>query len=308
MIEIPTVLILGAGASKPFGFPLGRVLLQILCMDLLTDKQNLRTRMVQLSHRQADEIEDFAKALMKSGQQSVDTFLEKRSDFLDIGKEAISCALVPCEHEGALFELSNEENWYRYLFGKLNAETLEDFKNNKISFITFNYDRSLEHFLFVALKNSYNRSDEDTAKALQAIPIVHVYGQLGKHPYVDKEGRPYGQPLDDKNDLDRCVAEIKLFPEDGPVDTFSKAHKLLEEAVKVVFLGFGYNRTNLERLQLHRIPKSQTMFAGTAVGLEAAEKREVINAVRELTGHGTIRLVSENVLAMLRKRTVLSGP
>ena len=92
----------------------------------------------------------------------------------------------------------------------------------------------------MALKNFYNKSDEDTTKALQAIPIVHVYGQLGKHPYVDKEGRPYGQPLADKNDLDRCVAEIKLFPEDVPVDTFSEAHKLLEEEVKVVFLGFGF--------------------------------------------------------------------
>ena len=34
MIETPTVLILGAGASMPFGFPSGRQLLQTICVRL----------------------------------------------------------------------------------------------------------------------------------------------------------------------------------------------------------------------------------------------------------------------------------
>lgn len=305
MIETPTVLILGAGASKPYRFPLGEELLRDMCTHFANRSHELFKRLTHLSERQADEIEDFAIALRLSGQQSVDTFLEKRSEFLGIGKEAISCVLVPRENnEHLLFGFGSEEHWYKYLFNKMDAESLEEFQDNKISFITFNYDRSLENFLFVSLKNSYNEDDEKTAKALQAIPIIHVYGQLGKHPYVDKEGRPYGQALVSKNDLDRCVAEIKLFPEDMPVHTFSEAHRRLEEAERVVFLGFGYYGINLERLQLDRMKERLTMFAGTAVGLEPGERMQTEDVIRELTGK-TINLVNGNTLATLRNTTIL---
>ncbi len=306
MIETPTVLILGAGASYPYRFPLGEELLRDMCTHFADRHHDLFKQLTHLSGRQAHEIRDFAKALRLSGQQSVDTFLEKRSEFLGIGKEAISCVLVPREkNEIRLFGFGSDEHWYKYLFNKMNAESLEEFQDNKVSFITFNYDRSLEHFLFVSLQNSYNEDDEKTAKALRAIPIVHVYGQLGKHPYVDKEGRSYGQPLADKNDLDRCVAEIKLFPENVPVHTFSKAHRLLEQAKKVVFLGFGYHRTNLERLELDRIPKKASMISGTAVNLEDGERVEVMRWIEELSER-QINLWNDNVYMAIRKYGILN--
>ena len=56
-----------------------------------------------------------------------------------------------------------EAYWYVYLFNQLGARK-DDFNKNRISIITYNYDRSLEYFLFVALKFSYGIS---MAEALQ---------------------------------------------------------------------------------------------------------------------------------------------
>jgi len=212
---------------------------------------------------------------------------------------------APLEREGTLFDLETEEHWYRYLFNKMEARSLDEFRNNKISFITFNYDRSLEHFIFTSLKHSYGGSDAETAKVLQAIPIVHVYGQLGKYPYIDKDGRHYGGQLTPAV-IGRCVAEIKIAHESAPTGTFEKAHEVLEQAEKVFFLGFGYYRINLERLQLDRMPKKTSTFAGTAFGLEEAEKAGVVRLINELSNRKIFALWGEKTLLALRKYAILS--
>ena len=38
MIKIPTVFIVGAGASKPYGFPIGRELVTLICNNLINDQ------------------------------------------------------------------------------------------------------------------------------------------------------------------------------------------------------------------------------------------------------------------------------
>lgn len=106
MIKTPTVLILGAGASKPYGFPLGEKLKVDMCKELTDQGQPLFTRMLQTTGRLEEDIKHFANQLWRSEQPSVDAFLERRKEFLDIGKEAISCALVPCEEEKRLFSLT----------------------------------------------------------------------------------------------------------------------------------------------------------------------------------------------------------
>ncbi len=261
--------------------------------------------MLNLCGRQAEEIKHFADILRLSGQPSVDAFLERRpEEFLQIGKEAIACALAPLENEGSLFDPTKRNHWYRYLFNKMQADSLGEFGNNKISFITFNYDRSLEHFLFVSLKHSYGRSDAETAEVLRTIPIIHVYGQLGKYLPLDKTGRQYGNQVD-SGVISRCVAEIKIAHESASGGTFSKAHEVLGQAEKVCFLGFGYYRINLERLQLSRVRPGAGMYIGTAHGLEDAEMLNVRLLTRELGGR-EVTLYGYDVYTMLRKVPVLS--
>jgi len=68
-----------------------------------------------------------------------------------------------CEDKVVMFERGD---WYQYFCDKLNT-SFEEFDQNKISIITFNYDRSLEHSLFTALKNSYGKNDRDCALKLK---------------------------------------------------------------------------------------------------------------------------------------------
>ncbi len=44
MIEIETVLVLGAGASIPFGFPSGQNLVDIICTKLLSHSLNAKLK------------------------------------------------------------------------------------------------------------------------------------------------------------------------------------------------------------------------------------------------------------------------
>ena len=132
----------------------------------------------QLDFNQID-IEKFREALLFSGKNSIDSFLEHRKEFIPIGKTAIAQELIKYEDPTQLFKVGD---WYQYFYNLLNA-SFEHFGNNKISIITFNYDRSLDHYLFTALHNSYGKTEEECVSVMENIPIIHVHGQLGMLPW-----------------------------------------------------------------------------------------------------------------------------
>jgi len=206
-------------------------------------------------------------------QPSVDAFLENRPEFLEVGKAAMACALIPYEHEPRLYRISQEMRWYEYLFLKMSAK-LEEFRENELSIITFNYDRSLEHFLYLALKNSYGVPDEVYTSHLQNIPIVHVYGKLGELPYIHTRGRAY-DPTVNTDIVNQCVAAIRIIQE-GKEDInkepqFMKAHELMRDAEIICFLGFGYHKTNVGRLRFDRLPEKKQVL-GSAYGIGEGER------------------------------------
>lgn len=287
MIPQKTVLILGAGASVPFGFPAGKRLLKIIVHEL-------RDSTTAMSHTLRDQgfddntIMTFRNALKRSSRPSVDAFLEKRPEYEAVGTAAIAAALLPCEREAMLFdywlqagigrsisfrqgahecpEPPDKGNWYESLSGDLDEEvSFENFgqANNKLSVITFNYDRSLEHYLHIALVNGYGKKAEKCAKQLRQIKILHVYGSLGKLdwqtskcdkrvPYdSDKTSAPHEQ----KKYLERARNGISIFHQTKQDDAkFEEAFDLLKDAQRIYFLGFGYHKTNLQRLRIESLP------------------------------------------------------
>lgn len=155
MITKPTTLILGAGASAPFGFPTGYTLLQkALGWGDVGDGKTNPTIFKWLGIDK-QKLDSFRGALSRSGKKSVDSFLEHRPEFLDVGKAVIALELITCERERELFRRDGN-SWYEYLFNELNT-VFDDFDQNKLSILTFNYDRSLEHYLLTALQHSYGK-------------------------------------------------------------------------------------------------------------------------------------------------------
>ena len=281
MVDIETVLVLGAGASMPFGFPSGRKLVALISDMLNGDSPTVA--LLEKHGYEKEQIWRFRKNLVLSGRSSVDEFLEYRTDFLDVGKEAIASALLRCEQTTNLFNVNKDNNWYQYLFGLLNT-SFDEFDQNKLAIITFNYDRSFEHYLFTALQHAYNKNDEECAEKLNKIPIVHVYGKLGRLPW--EKTRYSLVPYDlvkhtDKLGLfvGRGGKNIKIIHEDIEKDPeFNQAFELLIAAEHIYFLGFGFNETNLKRLRIESLlhPDVPDKFiCGTSHGLSQRQNQLV---------------------------------
>ena len=101
MIKTPTVLILGAGASIPYGFPDGRSLKLDIAINVNTKNKDF-VRSITAAGYDAGELQAFGKALEGSPLMSVDAFLERRSEFVTVGKVAIARQLIGYEQQGLL--------------------------------------------------------------------------------------------------------------------------------------------------------------------------------------------------------------
>lgn len=240
MITIPTVLILGAGASRPFGFPTGKELRRNICKGIL-DEGTLSNHLQQAGFMRKDLIE-FAKHFWNSQAISIDSFLEHNSDFAEIGKCAIHLEI----QKASLRKEIDEPDWYELLWQALaSGATAETFSENKLSVVTFNYDVSLETFLGSAIASTYRNCGEARIRELHqnAIPIQHVYGRVEL-----RHGEAIGQAVREKAKEIRIIHDATEQKDPG----LQRARKLISDAQRVCILGFGFHGTNLSRIGLLR--------------------------------------------------------
>jgi hypothetical protein len=257
MISKRTVFILGAGAHCSYGFPSGETLKNEI-VQKTANPEHLQAENFSLLNFyglasplecQDSIVRSFSNALKDSGQPSIDAFLNNNRHipgFEKIGKAAIAQILIR-------YELSNpsvDDNWLKYLFEKMisNTNNTADFtKSNRVSFITFNYDRYLESWLFKRIQNSYGVDEGNAMACLQSIPIKHVYGSIGEfvpnaslNPHqwapASKEIRTIYDAEQDKNLINDCM-------------------KLLDEAETICILGFGFHNENITLLNLSKFFK-----------------------------------------------------
>ncbi|KKK77729.1 hypothetical protein LCGC14_2850660, partial [marine sediment metagenome] len=243
-IDIPTALILGAGASIPFGFPSGHGLYESICGP--GTNRSLSIRQLEPLDFGGDFVNGFLHNLSLSGVDSIDEFLGKQPEYTAVGKAAIAQILLPCEKQRHLFD-PTADNWYKRFFVPL-LDHPDGFRNLYV--ITFNYDRSLEHFLFTALRSSTDLSEAQCAERVQALTIVHVHGKLGRLPWEAEYGHviPY-EGKANPDTIRACIGSIIVLHE-GQKDSpeLVEARRILDSVLRIYFLGFGYHEVNLERL------------------------------------------------------------
>ena len=324
MITKPTTLILGAGASAPFGFPTGYDLLrQVLTIteeDAPPTPEFLSLCEVLHKHQEvkpvpskhptsAEKIRFFRECLLKSGAKSVDAFLEHRREFITIGKFVMAIAIIRWENEATLFHRDGK-NWYEYLFGQLNTK-YEDFEKNKLSILTFNYDRSLEFYLLTVLASTYGKSFAECKKKLESIPIIHLHGDLGNLGFIENEKtstRPYVLKTNGTT-IQIAATRIKIIHE-GLEEQFEfvRAKEIISKSEVICFLGFGYHELNMERLGFNPLSKYQDYKAsifGTTYGLTTAEANRIANRYRLPLRRGPLPYPALDVLEFLRETGVL---
>ena len=272
MIERPTVLILGAGASAHLGYPVGIQLLNKVC-ELERDKS------LELDDALALDgltVSDFFLRLSRSGFYSVDAFLEANPEFTNLGKYLTAKCLKKNEVEGQLFAPHNP-GWYQYLFLALLTPQIDALSSNRLTIISFNYDRSLECYLHQAIQHRYRVSRQTALAALGKLRIIHVHGILGAYPDT-----PY-QPEASAVELHAIAESIKIIHEVSDVESgfcspeFKESNDALNQSVKVYFLGFGFHDASLRRFAFFTPEMSdQREVLSTTFGAERKERDRML--------------------------------
>lgn len=188
-----TVFILGAGASYPYGFPLGEKLVQEIIEKLhvttfrenepiiMNDKQLVG---ILLTKFQFEHIKSFREALIKASTYSIDSFLANREDYRQIGKMCIAYILLSYENKSISGDkIFSTGDWYKLFWNNINSYIKSDVFD--FSIYTFNYERSLEYYIYTAFKNLHNATDEYIKKYFENLPVTHLHGNLGNLEFLE---------------------------------------------------------------------------------------------------------------------------
>jgi hypothetical protein len=199
-----TAFILGAGASCHYGYPTGEDLVSEVIKagehirEFLNEsyKQTNMQRPRLVSSKAANPgstagvkaqwqaaaelFEDLLRRLKTADPVVIDYFLGQNQNLQEIGRFMIAWVILGCD-ENPTVSRNKKHNWVRFLVHKLAAgcESSADLLQNKVSFITFNYDVSLERSLLQALSSIQLFELEDIQTFLSENRVIHVYGKVG---------------------------------------------------------------------------------------------------------------------------------
>lgn len=277
MIKEKTLLILGAGASVPYGYPTGDELRTELC-----EPRNL-SKLLENSIKQIG-LKLFCDTFMKSQINSIDSFLAKRGEeqisdgkytfgkYAEIGKLAIANRLNDREDLPKLLE-PDEDHWLQYLWNHMGDASANDFSKNQLKIISFNYDRVIEQYFQIVIEHSYGLDQKSAFELRKSIEIVHVYGVL-----QEIEDRAYGKVPTFLKPVADC---IKVIPEarENNDEQFMKAKEMIKWAEKICFIGFGFDETNVRRLGFPGHDLSNKKIYSTFYGKTIPEQRKARTSI-----------------------------
>ena len=327
MIKKKTVFVLGAGASAPYGFPLGDELSDLVRQKLLGQPPALNEFAANV--RDAGgfsrfDVDLFAQHLGAAGRYSIDEFLVEHQQYKAIGKIAIARLLMPYETDAALDPHAPldpdpekpDRRWYRYCFDKLltSASGPCSLASNNLSVITFNFDRSFECALYkFVVANCLPDGDPRNPKManlMGTIPVYHVHGRLGSPDWFDDsdwttpdDPRAYEVHVDAKS-LKHCADAIRIFDDDIEGLTLENARGALAEAETVCFLGFSYHPMNLAKLCLETFSRAQLF--GTFFRMDGGQQRSTVRVFNAISRTGLGSTANDqDILDLLKSVDVL---
>jgi len=315
MINEPTVFILGAGASCPYGYPSGWELRQQIIglfphdFKVLIQKRGEIIESVDFEMMQ-QEIEPFVFKFNKSNTKSIDLFLARNPEFALLGKYAIIFRIFAAEKDSKFGDdlARKDQDWYSYLLEKMTDDLITKndyagFSKNKISLITFNYDRSLEHFLYESLINSFNGIDHRKIKEqLCQLKIIHVFDQVAGLDWQDLDSKIEYRCNIVRLNVPSLAHKLRIIYDTTENSAIGEVHKLITEARNIFFLGFGYAKENLKILGIPEVLKAGQRIFGTA--LHSTDK-EILKVRASLLGKDQIlemiQIYSVDCLQLLRQ-------
>lgn len=273
--EEETVLVLGAGASMHYGYPSADTLVKWIKQDRFTiSSPGISSDFIKTDKGIAADFVENVDVKYKTLSNliefyqpfSVDLFLSQHAhnfpELIDIGKWQIATTIMCCEDSVP----DARENWYRYLFnavvGTKSPRELAE-SDMKFTIITFNYDVSLEYYLWSRLTEPYisyerNATLNENYKYVDIIlqklskRILHVYGQVYKYQWQGGvvPNKTYGKRFvaSSPNSIESLLGnslyhnEIKIIGEERKIN--QKIADAIFNAKNIYFLGYGFHEEN----------------------------------------------------------------
>lgn len=292
-------MILGAGASAEYGFPVGRYFRNDICSlvrgaDFFLDMRELGLE---------EQAREFLDRFRHSAIGSPDRFLELHPEYLEAGKFCIAQILTAYEMDDRAFSLTgSDQPWYDFLVNCLDLDSPQ-YRHNALTILTFNYDRSLEYFLWKVFEARYFNDERKKRRLWRTKPkIIHLHGLLGAYDPIDGTGRPYAPAQSAEGVSEELViaAEgIKIVHEVNPeTEEFDEAEEVLREAKRIFFLGFGFDKRNVQRLRVFENKLDEVSIVGTGFGLSNADHGRIHSEV--FNGHTNGRaFMARNIRSFL---------
>lgn len=270
MLQPETLFVLGAGVSYELGFPLGSGLKQEIA-DLLpaNGRANNFIHSAIFGNRRHQDITAYADACDYLRQSlpdaaSVDNLIEHLGGNpiqTECAKIGITAAILQAERKSQLWFSPENARYPIHSMGSASSlmdifhlivgsssrgNLIEAFQ--RVAFINFNYDRSLEFFFYNKLITYSGLSERDAAQLVNAIKIARPYGGIGGLPWSKEPGPNYGSELHHIN-LNSIVGNIKTFSEEIGSEEHRQIQELIGGAARIIFLGCAHHPQNIRILR-----------------------------------------------------------
>lgn len=286
MFKQPTVVVIGAGAGVEYDMPLGCALAGRIAQDLRfrfdrwksSDPISGDPELYRLLRIRFQDERDNVGRFVNLGRQlaavltssiSIDDALFQLSETpeaVTLGKVCIVRSILSAEANSTL-KLSDRHagpeasaglnGWIEQLFsmsisGFRQSELEHAF--DKLTFVSFNYDRCLEHYLYWALRR-IGLDEPRAATIIANLNIIRPYGGVGSILQSSPDYVPYGREIDPFN----AISRIRTYTESETIHDGSKLEYALETAKLVMFLGFGFHAQNMDLLRASSSKYRQVM-------------------------------------------------
>lgn len=317
-------MVFGAGVSHEYGYPVGTKLLSEIKGELKGNEHEKTSRAIYDS-------------LVAMNPYSIDYFLSKKPNFadpvkrlilrrlmlaeaynVDLIKTTVDASGVPQEHDTI----------YKKLFNSISERDYD-----RLVVISFNYDRSFEHYFLRALMAQHELTIEQAYDRFKKIRVVHVYGRLpslseqieqdhgilisSPNQYWSCAYGKYEQQGSMRSNLENYAVE-RLFTvhEEENKKKEGFRHNLrtirgeIRHADRVFFLGFGYHDLNMDVLgfkeshtiqdiydEEYRAELKKKFIVGTAWGMGGVERNRVLKTypIKHLTPCSNLQFFDDHV-------------
>ncbi len=275
-----------------------------------------------------EDCHTLAKALSYVKPIVIDNFLGQNPKLATIGKFLVAWVMLDCERRfyvsdkrhnfnrrkvkenspeksvqdaaGSLDISKYKDDWCRFLIHRLSQKPAQ-LLSNKVTFVTFNYDASLERTLYQGLSHieAFQNEKVNIMDFFTPDRFLHMYGRLHDE-FAEKEVtlESIGSPPNDKRDtatyeywkslfnsIYECSERIFTIEDcqekGGDKNKCEEVKTAAQEKIKnakfVYILGYGFDERNSERLGLSHALRDKSHGTRGSVYFTNFGDRNVIN-------------------------------